>query len=132
MFHLACQSAKQRANFSTWRAKVPKGVPIFLTLILRNAKGNFYTLLLYKKFYIILDIIVIHVICKSVVHKNCIILHFYTSCHFYISILRNENINIKRPGFYALQVTRVFSNFLGLKQLNKIKNTCEYCDFLEL
>ena len=31
-----------------------------------------------------------------------------------------------------LQVTRVFSNFPQLKQVNKKKNTWEYCDFLEL
>ena len=50
------------ANVSTWGAQVPKGVPIFQTFLLRNAKGNFYTLLLYKIFYILLDIIVIHTI----------------------------------------------------------------------
>ena len=40
-----------------WYANVPNGVPIFhfgvpnfYTFLLRNAKGNFYTLLLYKKF----------------------------------------------------------------------------------
>ena len=53
----------------------------FLTFFLRNAKGNFYTLLLYKNFYIILDIIVIHMICVCIVHENCIILHFYSSSH---------------------------------------------------
>ena len=78
-------------------------------------------------------------------HKNCVKLHFYTSCHikekcveFFIIIfififcysVRDENL--KRPGFYTLQVTRMFSNFPQLKQLNKIKNTCEYCDLLEL
>ena len=46
----------------------------------RNAKENFCILSLCKKFYIILDIIVIHIICICIVHKNCIILHFYTSC----------------------------------------------------
>ena len=49
---------------------------------------------------------------------------------FFFPLVRNENI--KRPGFYTLQVTRVFSNFPRLKQLNKIKDTCEYCDLLEL
>ena len=52
-FNLACQRAKRRANFSTRRANVPKSMPIFQTFLLRNAKGNFYTLLLYKKFYIV-------------------------------------------------------------------------------
>ena len=73
-YQTACQ-------FSIWCANVPKGVQIFQTFILQSAKGNFYTLLLYKKFYIILDIIVINIICICIVHKNCIILHFYTSCH---------------------------------------------------
>ena len=131
--HTACQCAKWRVKFWTWRTNVPKGVSIFQTFLLRNAKGNFYTLSLYKKLYILLDIIV--------VHKIRIILNFYTSCHiteacvkffffiimiilfflfFYLfcSLVRNENI--KRPGFYTLQVTRVFSNFPQLKQLHKI------------
>ena len=56
-FNLACQHDKRRANFSTWHANVPKSVPIFQTFLSRNAKGNFYTLLLYKNFYNILDII---------------------------------------------------------------------------
>ena len=68
--------------------------------------------------------------CICTAHKNYIILHFCTSYHlkemcvefaveFLLSetflLFRNEN-NIKRPGFYTLQVTRVFSNF-PLKQL---------------
>ena len=40
--------------------KSVKCAPIFQTFLLQNAKGNFYTLSLYKKYYIILDIIVIH------------------------------------------------------------------------
>ena len=115
----------------------------FQTFLLCNAKGNFYTLILYEIFYIILDIIVIHIIGKCVVHKNCIILHFYTLCYIkekcaeffcflklFCSLVKNENT--KRPGFYTLLVTRVFSNFPQLKQLNKIKNTCEYWDLPEL
>ena len=54
-FTLACQSAKWRANFSTWRA--------FQTFLLRSAKENFYTSLLHEKFYIWLDIIVKHMTC---------------------------------------------------------------------
>ena len=57
------QRAVRRANFSTWRANLPKVVQIFLIILIRNAKGNLYTLLLYKKFYIILHIIVIYIIC---------------------------------------------------------------------
>ena len=88
-----------------------------------------YYTLLYKKFYILLDVLVTHIICICIVHKNCIKLHFYTSRHIkensvelfffsflfpFYSLVRNENI--KRPGFYALQVTRVFSNFPQLIQ----------------
>ena len=79
MFQETCQRAIRRANVSTSRDNLSKDVPIFETFLLRNAKGNFYTLILYKKFYIILDIIVIHIIC--IVHKNCMIHHLYTSCH---------------------------------------------------
>ena len=63
------------------QSSVPNGVPNFQIFFLRNAKGNFYILLLYKKFCIILDIIVVHMICICFIHKNCIMLHFYTSCH---------------------------------------------------
>ena len=49
---------------------------------------------------------------------------------FYITYSRNENI--KRSRFCTLQVTRVFSNFPQLKQLNKTKNMCEYCDLPKL
>ena len=44
----------------------------------------------------------------------------------------DKNENTKRPGSYTLLVTRVFSNFLQLKQLNKTNNAFEYCDLLEL
>ena len=57
------------------------GVPLFQTFLLRNAKENFYTLLLHKKCYILLDIIVMHIICVCILIKNCIILYFFTSCH---------------------------------------------------
>ena len=104
-----CQRTIRRANVSIWHANVPKRVPIFQTFLLWNAKGNFYTLLLYKKFYILLDIILIHVMCVCIVHINCIMLYFLK---LFCSLDRNGNI--KTPGFYTLQVTR------------------EYCDLLEL
>ena len=81
MFQLGVPRTKRRANFSIWRASLPKGVPIFQTFLLRNTKENFDTSVLRKKFYIILGIIVIHIICIYIVHKYCIILHFYTSWH---------------------------------------------------
>ena len=66
--------------------------------------------------------------CLCIVHVNCIILYFLK--HF-CSVDRNGNI--KRPGFFTLQVTRVFSNFPQLKQLNK-KNIVIFLnyDLLEL
>ena len=126
-----CQRANKRVKVTYG---VPlgelKGVPIFWIFLLQNANRNFYPLLLYKKFYITLDIIVTHIICISIivthiicisiVHTNCIELHFYTSCHitekgveFFIIIIifflfrscvRNENV--KRPGFCTLQQGR--------------------------
>ena len=100
------QRDKRGANFSTWRANVPKGESSFWKFLLQNAKGNFCTLLLYKKFYIIVEIIAIHM-CICVLHKNYIKLHFYASCFvqekcvefFFLllifllsSLVRNENI----------------------------------------
>ena len=72
--HFAC-------HVLSWRANVPNGVPIFQTFLLRSAKENFYTLLLHKKFYILLDILIIHIICICIINRNCIILYFYTKCH---------------------------------------------------
>ena len=84
-FILTCQSAKWRANFSTWRANVTKAVPFFkhfcYQVQMQFSKKNFYTLLFYKKFYILLDIIVTHIICICIVNKSCVILYLYTSCH---------------------------------------------------
>ena len=50
-----------------------------------------------------------------------------TSCWF---LVRNKIF--KRPGFYTLQVTSVFSIFPHIKQLNEMKNTWEYCDNFQL
>ena len=113
------------------RANVPYGVPMFQLdvpkvpilkhFLLRNSKRNFYTLL-YKKCYIIRDIIVIHIMCICIAHKNCIIFHVWIFFFFICSLVRNENIRF----------SRVSSNFPQLKQLIKIKNTCEYYDLFEL
>ena len=73
-----------------------------------------------------------------ITHKICIILHVILKksvqnigfLKLFCSLVKNENT--KRPGFYTLLVKRVFSNFPQLKQLNKIKNTCEYYDLLDL
>ena len=133
-----CQRAyvstcQKRDKFSYLRVNVPKGLPICQTFLLRNVKGNFY-ILLYEKFYILLDIIVINITCTCIVNKICVMLYFYTSCHIkekcveffffiiFVFFALQSEIKIKRPGFYTLQVTRVSSNFLQL-QLSKIKNT---------
>ena len=145
-------TCQKRANFSFEGANVSINVPTcypacqcFNSACQRAIWcANFYTLLLYKKSYILLDIKVLNIICICIVNKNCIILYFYTSCHikekcgillFYYFFLFSSLVrsyNIKRPGFYTLQVTRVFSNFPQLKQLSKIKDTCEYWDLHEL
>ena len=66
-----CQRAIRRANISTWRANVPKGVPNFLAFLLPNSTGNFYAL------YLILSLCIYVLWC--IVHKNCIRLYFYDS-----------------------------------------------------
>ena len=52
-----------RADFSTWLANVPKDVPNFQACLLRNAKSKFLYFVIIKKFYSILNIIGIHIIC---------------------------------------------------------------------
>ena len=94
-----------------------------------NTQGDCYTLLIY--IIVIHDVLYIrivlyfisiyHIILNKCVWNFCFL-------ELFCSSIRNENI--KRPGFYTLQVTRVFSNFPQLKQLNKTKNTCEYSNFL--
>ena len=105
-----CQCAIWCAYFSVWHANVPKGVPIFRKFLLQNAKGNWYSLLLYKKFWIILDIIVIHIICICTLQKNCIKFHFYTSCQ----------IKEQCEDFFII----IFFSFLFLSQKWKCKKTC--------
>ena len=55
---------------------------------------------------------------------------FFVLSFLFSLVLKNENIKI--PGFYTLLVTTFFSKFPHLKQLNKIKNLCEYCYLFEL
>ena len=59
----ACQLLIFRYQLSYGVPLFHLGVPLFQTFLLRNAKENFYILLLYKKFYILLDIIVMHIMC---------------------------------------------------------------------
>ena len=91
----------------------------------------YHFIIIFKKFYIILNIIVIPMICRRIVHKNCIILHFYTSCHIkencvefsflslFCSLVRNENI--KRPGFYTFTNNKRFFEFSTAKTTKQNK-----------
>ena len=79
-----------------------------------------------------------------IVHKSCAILYFYTSCHIKKSVrnlcfLKVFYSLVKKAKTWFLYVTsnKGFSWILHsyktwLKQLNKVKNTSEYCDLLEL
>ena len=147
-----CQKACQfftlpchRVNFSLCRA-VPCRANFSNIRLTECAKGNFYTLLLYEKFYIILAIIVTHMMCICIAHKNCIILHFYTSCHIkeksaefcflklFCSSVKNENT--KKNWFLYITSNKSFLEIPQLKQriryTCKYCNTCKYCDLLEL
>ena len=104
-----CQRAIKRVKVSTWRSNVPKGMPIFQTFLLRNAKGSFYTLLLYKKLYVYVYVSYIKVVLYfiSILHvilrKVCGIYAFWK---FFALWLKKQ-----RPGFYMLQVTSAFLEF---------------------
>ena len=76
IIQLGMPKCQKHAKFSTWHAKMPNGVPIFhfgaptcqkayqfFKLSSYKMLKEISILLLYKKFYIILDIIVIHVMC---------------------------------------------------------------------
>ena len=105
----ACQRGL-RANVPACQ-RVSKSVPTsHFYLYVRHIKTVLYF------------ISILHIILKKSVWN----FYFFLFC----SLVRNENI--KRPGFYTLQVTKVFSNFLQQKQLKTIKYTCEYCDLIEL
>ena len=67
--------------------KLPIYVPIFETFLSQNIERNFYNLLLSKKIYSLLYIIVenmhMFILCICIVHKNYTSLYFmhYTSFH---------------------------------------------------
>ena len=79
----ACVPTYQKsANFLFLRVNVPTGMTIFRTFPLRKDKANLYTLLLYEKLYIILDIIVIHKhISYSYVPYTKAVLYFISILH---------------------------------------------------
>ena len=71
--------------------------------------------------YIILDIIVIRIYIIYIVHKNCIILHFYTSCHikekcveFFIFVI--FFFFAKKTWLLYVTSNNYFLNFSQLKQ----------------
>ena len=66
-FNLVCQHAKRRASFSS--------------IILTKCYMKFLYFIIIQKFYILLDIVAIDIICICVVNKTCVILHFHSSCH---------------------------------------------------
>ena len=55
-----------------------KGNLYFQTFLIRNAKGNFYNLLLCKQFYLTFDMAVVH-ICICIIYK--IVLYFISTLH---------------------------------------------------
>ena len=77
----ACQLPLFYANVPINMPAYHKACQFFKHSSYEIVKGNFYTLLHIKNFYIIIDIIVIHIKCICLLDKNCIILHFFTSCH---------------------------------------------------
>ena len=84
-FIFMCQRVIRDAIVLSWHANVTNSLPIFqidqpTCLLLRKAKENLYTLLLHKKIYILLGIIVTYILCRCIINKNCIILYFYTLC----------------------------------------------------
>ena len=146
---LGCQRGL-RANFSLLRANVPINVPTCYTAcqcfnsacqlaiwrasfskVLRNAKWHFYTLLLYNKLYILLDIIVLNIICLYIVNKNWIILHFYTSCHikekcvefffFLFFFVSSQKLKYKKTWFLYVASNKGFLEFSTAKTTKQNK-----------
>ena len=132
-----CQSAKRRANVSTWR--VPNGVPIFqfrlptcqkacrfLNIPLNETREISILHYYIKKFYIILDII-----CICIVHRNCIILisilmsyqrkvwNFSFSFFLFCSLVRIENI--KKTWFLYVTSNKGFLKFSTAKTVKQNK-----------
>ena len=108
---------------------MPSGERIFqLRMSTRRHKGNFY-------FFIIIQKILHYTSYHSYKYLMYMyhIENFYYNSFLYLPYQRSvwnffllfcslvRNGNIKRSGFYTLQVARVFSNFPRLKQLSKIK-----------
>ena len=119
-------TCQKRANFSFLLANVPIKVATcqmtcqFFSSVCQRAKrhANFSNIYLTKCFEKFLYFIIIWKI-QHFTWNHSYRYHMY----MYLFCFLVRNYNIKRPGFYTLQVARVFSNFPQLKQLSKIKNT---------
>ena len=97
---------QMRANFSFLYLNVPINVPMCQ-----------------RSVTVLCQVVKCHVILKKSVRNFCFL-------KLFCSLVTNENT--KNSGFYTLLVTMVFLNLPQLKQLNKMTNTSEYCDLLEL
>ena len=104
-FNLVRQCAKRRANFSSWRANLPKVVSVFQTFLLRNAEENFYTLLLFEKFFNLLDIIVTHIVC--ILSYIRIVLHFISIVYV---IFQKSVWNFSFSLFFCFLVTNTYKS----------------------
>ena len=120
-----CQHSNKHAN-------IPSGIPMFQLDVSTCQKHANFSKIYFKH---------AHIIYIYVLYIK-ILLHFISKLHvtlkkrvcnfsFLIFFLFYSFENIKRSGFYILQITTVLWNFYQLKELNKIKNTCDYCDLLE-
>ena len=94
-FNLACQSAKECQFFKHSSYEMLREISI---------------LYYYIKFYIVLDITLIHIMCVCIVHINCITLYFLK-----LFWALDKDGNVKAPGFYTLQLTREYCNLLELR-----------------
>ena len=116
-----CQRAIRGPSALTWRAKVPKGMPIFQTLL--RELSILYYYIKNSTFYLILQLYIPYVyvwyikivlyfisILHVMLKKSVWIFNFFKFFYFLLFSLK-----LKRPAFYTLQVRRVFSNFPQLK-----------------
>ena len=89
-------------------------VPIFQTLLLRNASRNFYTSLSKEKYYIILDFIVIHISIWYVEYKNKIRLYFYASYH-----IKEECVELFVFNIFSVLFLRLTGVDFGISKFRK-------------
>ena len=79
----------------------------------------------------------------AIIHQNCIIRHLYTHAilkksvwifFFFLLFLFCSLIRTKYKKTWFLYVIsdKGFIELSAAKQLNKIRNTCKFCDLLEM